>query len=127
MTKRFSVFKSEITGLFVVNDNTHEFAFEGVEDAGMAVETGATLEYSPNPNAVFDYLIDTYLNAILYGAMVEAYQSEQTARLTAMQNATENADEMMKKLTLMSNRARQAKITTELTEIVNGAEQVDKI
>lgn len=100
---------------------------EGVEDAGMAVETGATLEYSPNPNAVFDYLIDTYLNAILYGAMVEAYQSEQTARLTAMQNATENADEMMKKLTLMSNRARQAKITTELTEIVNGAEQVDKI
>ena len=100
---------------------------DGVEDAGMAIETGATLEYSPNPNAVFDYLIDTYLNAILYGAMVEAYQSEQTARLTAMQNATDNADEMMKKLTLMSNRARQAKITTELTEIVNGAEQVDKI
>ena len=67
------------------------------------------------------------MNAVLYGAMVEAYQSEQMARLTAMQNATDNADEMMKKLTLMSNRARQAKITTELTEIVNGAEQVDRI
>ena len=93
----------------------------------MAMEQGNTLEYSPNPGAVFDYLIDTYLNAVLYGAMVEAYQSEQTARLTAMQNATDNADEMMKKLTLMSNRARQAKITTELTEIVNGAEQVNNI
>ena len=100
---------------------------EGVEDAGMAIEKGSPLEYSPNAGAVFDYLIDTYLNAVLYGAMVEAYQSEQTARLTAMQNATDNADEMMKKLTLMSNRARQAKITTELTEIVNGAEQVNNI
>ena len=49
------------------------------------------------------------------------------ARLTAMQNATDNADEMMKKLTLMSNRARQAKITTELTEIVNGAQQAEKM
>ncbi len=100
---------------------------EGLEDAGMAVDRGNAMEYFPNPGAVFDYLIDTYLNAILYGAMVEAYQSEQTARLTAMQNATDNAEEMMKKLTLMSNRARQAKITTELTEIVNGAEQVNNI
>ncbi|SCW26262.1 F-type H+-transporting ATPase subunit gamma [Ruminococcaceae bacterium YRB3002] len=99
---------------------------EGVEDAGIAMERGVDLlEYSPNANAVFDYLIDTYLNAVLYGAMVEAYQSEQTARLTAMQNANDNAGEMLKKLTLMSNRARQAKITTELTEIVNGAEQVN--
>ncbi|MBR2522984.1 MAG: ATP synthase F1 subunit gamma [Clostridiales bacterium] len=100
---------------------------EGVQDAGMAVESGNPLEYAPDPTAVFDYLIDTYLNAVLYGAMVEAYQSEQMARLTAMQNATDNADDMMKKLTLMSNRARQAKITTELTEIINGAEQVDRI
>ncbi|MBP5260644.1 MAG: ATP synthase F1 subunit gamma [Clostridiales bacterium] len=100
---------------------------EGVEDAGMAIDRGNPLEYQPNAGAVFDYLIDTYLNAILYGAMVEAYQSEQTARLTAMQNATDNAEEMMKKLTLMSNRARQAKITTELTEIVNGAQQANNI
>ncbi len=100
---------------------------EGVDDIGITVERESNMEYMPNAGAVFDYLIDTYLNAVLYGAMVEAYQSEQMARLTAMQNATDNADEMMKKLTLMSNRARQAKITTELTEIVNGAEQVDNI
>ena len=99
----------------------------GSSDKVPAIDKGDEFEYFPNANAVFDYLIDTYMNAVLYGAMVEAYQSEQMARLTAMQNATDNADEMMKKLTLMSNRARQAKITTELTEIVNGAEQVDRI
>ena len=98
-----------------------------LEDAGLAMEKGATVEYSPNPAFVFDYLIDTYVNAMIYGAMVEAYASEQTARLTAMQNATDNAEEMLKELELMSNRARQAKITTELTEIINGAEQANNL
>lgn len=100
---------------------------DNLDDAGMAMSKGTEIEYMPNPNSVFDYLIDTYTNAIVYGAMVEAYASEQTARLTAMQNATENADEMMKHLELLSNRARQARITTELTEIVNGAEQANNM
>jgi len=64
---------------------------------------------------------------MVYGAMVEAYSSEQTARMTAMDNASKNADEMIKKLELMSNRARQSKITNELTEIINGAEQANNI
>lgn len=98
-----------------------------VEDAGFAMEKGATMEYFPNANEVFDFLIDTYLNAVIYGAMVDAYASEQTARLTAMDNATKNADEMIKKLQLISNRARQAKITNELTEIINGAEQANNL
>lgn len=85
------------------------------------------MEYLPNVNEVFNFLIDTYLNAVIYGAMVDAYASEQTARLTAMDNATNNADEMMKKLLLISNRARQAKITNELTEIINGAQQADNL
>ena len=100
---------------------------DNLDNAGMAMSKGTEIEYMPNPNSVFDYLIDTYTNAIVYGAMVEAYASEQTARLTAMQNATENADEMMKHLELLSNRARQARITTELTEIVNGAEQANNM
>ena len=100
---------------------------DNLDDAGMAMSKGTEIEYMPNPNSVFDYLIDTYTNAIVYGAMVEAYASEQTARLTAMQNATENADEMMKHLELLSNRVRQARITTELTEIVNGAEQANNM
>ncbi len=98
-----------------------------LDDAGIATLSGSDLEYFPNSDAVFDYLIDSYTNAMVYGAMVDAFASEQTARLTAMENATDNAEEMMKKLELMSNRARQAKITTELTEIVNGAQQADKM
>ena len=85
------------------------------------------IEFLPDPDKVFDFLIDTYFNAIIYGAMVDAYASEQTARLTAMDNATKNADEMIRKLQLISNRARQAKITNELTEIINGAQQADNI
>ena len=85
------------------------------------------MEYIPSPDQVFDFLIDTYLNAVIYGAMVDAYASEQTARLTAMDNATKNAEEMINKLQLISNRARQAKITNELTEIINGAQQADNL
>jgi F-type H+-transporting ATPase subunit gamma len=98
-----------------------------LDDAGIATLSGSDLQYFPNSDAVFDYLIDSYTNAMVFGAMVDAFASEQTARLTAMENATDNAEEMMKKLELMSNRARQAKITTELTEIVNGAQQADKM
>ena len=98
-----------------------------LDDAGMAMLSGADIEYFPDSGAVFNYLIDSYTNAMVYGAMVDAFASEQTARLTAMENATDNAEEMMKKLELMSNRARQAKITTELTEIVNGAQQAEKM
>lgn len=90
-------------------------------------EKSGEIEYLPDADEVFSFLIETYLNAVIYGAMVDAYASEQTARLTAMDNATKNAEEMMKKLELISNRARQAKITTELTEIVNGAEQVNNL
>lgn len=98
----------------------------GTGDAGMAQHKGAHLTYHPNADAVFSFLIDTYLNAMLYGALVEAYASEQTARMTAMDNATKNADDMLEDLTLKSNRARQARITNELIEIVNGANQISQ-
>ena len=94
-----------------------------ISDAGIAVESGATLDYHPNPNAVFSFLIDTYLNAMLYGALVEAYACEQTARITAMNNATDNEDLKKKNLTQKANRARKNENTKELIEIINGAEQ----
>ena len=65
-------------------------------------------------------------NGMVYGALAEAYASEQTARMTAMDNATENANEMMDKLRLKSNQARQGRITNELSEIVGGAELLSK-
>ena len=101
------------------------FFASGAEDAGLALEKGSTVDYHPNADSVFSFLIDTGLNAVVYGAMVEAFACEQTARMQAMDNANRNADEMMKELTMKSNRARQARITNELNEIVNGASQVE--
>jgi F-type H+-transporting ATPase subunit gamma len=100
------------------------FLPDGLTDAGIALEQGSIIEYEPDRETVFSFLIDTYLNAIIYGALVEAFSSEQTARMTAMDNATQNADDMLKDLQLKGNRARQTKITSELTEIVNGANQI---
>ncbi|MBP5180612.1 MAG: ATP synthase F1 subunit gamma [Clostridiales bacterium] len=85
------------------------------------------IQYYPNVNEVFSFLIDTYLNAMVYGMMTDAYACEQTARFAAMDNATNSAEDMMKDLELKFNRARQAKITNELTEIINGASQVDNL
>ena len=77
--------------------------------------------YEPSPEAVFDSLIPQYLAGILYCTIVDTYASEQAARRMAMENATDNAQEMIDDLSLKYNRARQASITQELTEIVAGA------
>ena len=94
------------------------------EEAGMASSSNSELQYFPDADSVFAFLVDTYLNAILYGALVEAFAGEQTARMTAMDNAARNADDMLEKLLLINNRARQERITKELIEIVNGAESI---
>ena len=78
--------------------------------------------YEPSPEEVLEILISKYIKGIIYGAMVEGFTSEQSARMTAMDNATANADEMLQKLNLYYNRARQSIITQEITEIVSGAE-----
>ena len=85
------------------------------------------ITYYPDVNEVFGFLMDSYLNAMVYGTMTQAYACEQTARFAAMDNATNSAEDMMKTLQLKFNRARQAKITNELTEIINGANQVNNL
>lgn len=77
--------------------------------------------YEPSPEAVFDSIIPRYLAGVLFGAIVDSFAAEQAARRTAMENATDNANEMISDLSLMYNRARQAAITQEITEIVGGA------
>lgn len=77
--------------------------------------------YEPSPEAVFDGLIPKYLAGMLFGAIVDSFASEQAARRLAMENATDNAQEMINSLSLVYNRARQAAITQEITEIVSGA------
>ena len=78
--------------------------------------------YEPDSTEVFEAIIPEYLGGILYGALCESRASEQAARRTAMDSATSNAEEMIASLSLKFNRARQAAITQEITEIVAGAE-----
>lgn len=77
--------------------------------------------YDPSPEEVFDGLIPKYLNGMVYGAVVDSFAAEQAARRTAMESASDNAGEMIDNLSLLYNRARQAQITQELTEIVSGS------
>lgn len=85
---------------------------------------GADLDYIyvPGAEAVLNTLVPRFAETVFYQALLEAKASEHGARMTAMGNATDNAKEMIEKLTLAYNRARQAGITREISEIVGGAE-----
>ena len=78
--------------------------------------------YEPAPEEVFASIVPEYLGGIVYGALCESRCAEQAARRTAMDSATSNAEDMIADLSLKYNRARQAAITQEITEIVAGAE-----
>lgn len=80
--------------------------------------------FEPALYEVFDDLHEFYYGAALYGAYLNSNVSEQSSRMAAMENASKNAGEMLEKLSLIYNRARQAKITTELCEIISGASAV---
>jgi F-type H+-transporting ATPase subunit gamma len=86
------------------------------------IKYSAELKYHPSPKEVFDVLVPQYLIGIIYGCLVQSYASEQCARMTAMENATKNADEMIERLTMDYNRARQQAITKEITEIMGALE-----
>lgn len=77
--------------------------------------------YDPSPDAVFNRIIPKLITSLIMCAVGESYASELGARRTSMENATDNAEEMIATLSLMYNRARQEKITNELNEIVSGA------
>ena len=94
-----------------------EQAREGAANVGQRSDT----IYEPGPEEVFAAIVPEFLGGILYGALCESRASEQAARRTAMDAATSNADDMIADLSLKFNRARQAAITQEITEIVAGA------
>jgi F-type H+-transporting ATPase subunit gamma len=93
-------------------------------DGGAQGGQGGTTDfaYEPSRDAVLEQLLPKHLTMQLWRAMLESEASEHGARMTAMDSATKNAKEMVARLTLMYNRARQAAITKELMEIVSGAE-----
>ena len=82
----------------------------------------ADYEFEPSPDAILDELLPRYVEARLFSAMLDAAASEHAARQRAMKSATDNAEELIKSLTRVMNRARQETITTEIMEIVGGAE-----
>jgi F-type H+-transporting ATPase subunit gamma len=78
-------------------------------------------EYVPSAEAVFNALAPIYIQGVLYGCLVESYAAEQSARMTAMDQASRNCSDMLSEQTLFYNRVRQAGITQEVTEIVSGS------
>ena len=81
--------------------------------------------YEPSAGQVFNHIVPRYVTVMIVGACVESFASEQASRRNAMENASDNASEMISSLSLMYNRARQASITQEITEIVGGANSAE--
>ncbi|MFC4619856.1 ATP synthase F1 subunit gamma [Camelliibacillus cellulosilyticus] len=89
-------------------------------DVGGADEK-VSYEYEPSANEVLEDLLPQYAEGLIYGALLDAKAAEHAARMTAMKSSSDNASELIDKLTLSYNRARQAAITQEISEIVAGA------
>lgn len=94
-------------------------ALDQAEDEG-----DYSYDFEPEPEAVLEYLLPLNLNTQIYLGMLESFASEQGARMTAMDNATRNAKDLIESLSITYNRTRQAQITKELIEIISGAEAV---
>ena len=81
---------------------------------------------SPSADVLLNTMIPNYLTGLIYGCLVEAYASENNARMMAMEGATNSAKQMLKELDIEYNRARQAAITQEITEVIAGAKSQKK-
>jgi F-type H+-transporting ATPase subunit gamma len=93
----------------------------GSEFLGLEEQKPLNFEYIPSPEAVFNALAPQYITGLLYGCLVEAYASEQSARMSAMDGASKNARDILGQQQLVYNHARQTGITQEVTEIVSGS------
>jgi F-type H+-transporting ATPase subunit gamma len=112
-----AVQKPEVEELLPIKPVTSE---EGASQ-GKAEVTGS-YTYEPDPNEIMEVLLPLFLNVQIYHAMLEVGASEHAARMTAMDNATSACKDMIKQLTQLYNKARQAAVTGELMDIVGGAE-----
>lgn len=98
-------------------------------DFTVKIPTGIPIEqltFRPSPEAVMDRIVPNYITGFIYCALVESYSSEQNARMMAMEAATKSAKDMLHELDILYNRARQAAITQEITEVIAGAKSQKK-
>lgn len=96
------------------------------EDPGVMDEGGALMNFEPEPDEALKEIIPKYVSGEIYGAFIESLASENGARMQAMDNATNNAEDMIADLTIQYNRARQGSITQEITEIISGANALNE-
>jgi F-type H+-transporting ATPase subunit gamma len=96
-----------------------------VEDETDAMQLNPEYVFEPSADAVLEHLLPTYVETLVYRALLESAASEQGARRSAMKSATDNASEMITSLTRTFNRARQGAITNEIAEIVGGAASLE--
>lgn len=94
------------------------------EDLETGIDKLTLMNYEPEAEEALNDIVPKYINSLIFGGLVEAYASENGARMQAMDSATSNAEEMISDLSLRYNRARQASITQELTEIIAGASAI---
>ena len=94
------------------------------EEAADPLERITLMNYEPVAEEALDAIVPKYINSLIFGGLTEAYASENGARMQAMDSATSNAEDMISDLSLRYNRARQASITQELTEIIAGASAI---
>lgn len=97
-----------------------------IEPPGGVSGPAVAYSFEPSPEEILDRLLPRYVEAVIFNMLLEASASEHSARRRAMKAATDNADELVRSLTVAANRARQAEITTEISEIVGGAEALTK-
>lgn len=96
--------------------------FAASDEARKHVNANASVDYEPSEEVILSVLLPKNVKTQIFQALLESAASEHAARMSAMDNATRNAGDMIKRLSLQYNRSRQAAITTELTEIISGAE-----
>lgn len=116
------IFNTFVSVLKQVPTLTQLVPFRAENEAG--AEMQPSVEYEPEEEALLAELLPRNVSVQIFRALLESYASEQGARMSAMESATRNAGEMIKKLSLTYNRSRQASITKELIEIISGAEAV---
>lgn len=128
----YTVFKNTVTQIptlikILPFDEADVKALQSDVSSEKEQKTGAValMNYEPEEEETLGYIIPLYMNSLIFGALVESVASENGARMQAMDSATNNAEEMIDTLGLQYNRARQAAITQELTEIVAGASAIE--
>lgn len=115
----YTSFKNTVTHIPTLKKLLPVEAAEGSEKTDLVL-----MNYEPEEEQVLNSIIPKYMSSLIYGALLEAVASENGARMTAMDSATNNAEEMIEELGLAYNRARQGSITQELTEIIAGANAI---